>query len=100
MFGLKIPSLASTKKGQLAGALEIVIGIAGITLMLVVGNVMMGQLNTVNANNLGNNSNATAAIGTGFSQFATAQSITTLVIVVALLGLALASFLGVFRRGG
>lgn len=93
-------SLRKEKKGQLAGAMEVIMAIIAITLGLVVVNVMFSQIDSVNTNSLGANANASASIDTGFSQLATSQSIITLVIVVALLGIALGSFLGVFRRGG
>jgi len=92
-------AVAHKEKAQLGGldqALALVIGIVALGVTLVVGNVLFAQLNTINTNSLGNNSNATASIGTAFSQLSTSQGIITLVIVVALLGLALAYLLGAF----
>jgi len=88
------------KRGQIGGLTSTVMVVISVVLALVIGAVMLGQLYSINANSLGNNSNATAQISLGFDLLDTTQGIIVLVIVVALLALALFSFIGAFGRGG
>ena len=71
-----------------AGALTgTVLAVIIVGVLLVVGAVILGQLDTINAASLGNNSNATEMIVRVFSLLFTAQGVIVLVVVVALLGL-------------
>jgi hypothetical protein len=84
---------------QLTGTVLAVI-IVGV--LLVVGSVILGQLNTINGTSLGNNSNATKMVNSVFDLLFTAQGVIVLVIVVALLALVIYSVmsgLGGSQRG-
>ena len=90
------------KRGQIGAVYAFVIAVISIGVALVVGAVLLGQLDTINTNNLGNNANAGAMIDNIFALLSTTQGVVVLVIVVGLLGLALAylvSSLGGTRGG-
>lgn len=80
----------------LGGAIQVVVSVLVVTMLLVVGAVLLGQLNSVNASSLGNNSNATNQINLGFALLSTSQGIIVLVVVIALLALAIGVLLGAF----
>jgi len=84
------------KRGQMAAVLPVVITVIVVAVALVVGNVLLGQLRTINTNSLGNNSNATGAIDNGFALLSTTNGVVVLVVVAILLALALFSFIGGF----
>jgi len=88
------------KRGQVANLVGTVMVVISVVLALVIGAVMLGQLDSINQNSLGNNSNATAQISLGFSLLDTTQGIIVLVVVVSLLALALFAFMSVFGQGG
>ena len=84
---------------QLTGTVLAVI-IVGV--LLVVGAVILGQLYTINATSLGNNSNASKMVDAVYSLLFTAQGVIVLVVVVALLSLVIytvMSSLGGNQRG-
>jgi len=89
------------KRGQIGGNLiGTVMVVISIVLALIIGAVMLGQLATINTNSLGANANATNQIYYGFDLLNTTQGIIVLVVVISLLALALASFMGVFGGMG
>ena len=73
---------------QLTGT---VLAVVIVGVLLVVGAVILGQLSTINATSLGNNSNATKMVNSVFDLLFTSQGVIVLVIVVALLSLVIYS---------
>lgn len=82
---------------QLTGTVLSVI-IVGV--LLVVGAVILGQLYTINANSLGNNSNASEMVVDVFSLLFTAQGVIVLVVVVSLLSLVIYTVMSSLGGGG
>lgn len=70
--------------GALTGT---VLAVIVVGVLLVVGAVILGQLNSINTTSLGNNSNATLMVNHVFDLLFTAQGVIVLVVVVALLAL-------------
>jgi len=100
---------ASNKKkksrGFLGQTVSVIIGVITIVLLLVVANVMLGQLNTLTPTLLASNTssafnNTTAAIASGFSLLSVALGIVTLLVVVSLLWLCVSIFMGGGMLGG
>lgn len=68
-----------------------VLAVIIVGVLLVVGAVILGQLNSINTTSLGNNSNATKMVNSVFDLLFTAQGVIVLVVVVALLALVIYS---------
>ena len=87
-------------KGQVGGALTgTVLSVIIVAILLVVGAVIFGQLDTINTSSLGANANATTMIVRVFDLLFTTQGVIVLVIVVALLGLVIFTVLNSISGG-
>jgi len=88
------------RRGQLNALTGTVLGVVIVGVLLVVGAVILGQLNTINTSSLGNNSNGTKMVNAVFDLLFTSQGIIVLVVVVALLALVIFSVMSSLGGGG
>ena len=88
------------RRGQLNALTGTVLAVIIVGVLLVVGAVIIGQLNTINGTSLGNNSNATKMVNSAFDLLFTSSGIIVLVVVVALLALVIFSVMASLGGGG
>ena len=87
-------------RGFAEGIVGTVLSVIIVGILLIVGTVILEQLNTINTTSLGNNSNATKMVGTVFSLMFTSQGVIVLVIVVSLLALVIYTVMSSLGGGG
>ena len=77
-----------------------ILGVIIVGILLVVGAVIFGQINSINTTALGNNANATKMVNSVFDLLFTTQGIIVLVVVVALLALVIFSVMSSLGQQG
>jgi len=98
--GVLAASEGSKHKGIVQQLVTVVFAVIMVGVLLAVGGIVLGRMDYINQNNLGNNTNATILTNSSFDILKSVPALIGLVVFLVLIGLALGYLFGAFGGMG